>query len=192
MRKQPGRRRSRRLLKTARLRQFVPTNVNPFGLFSVHDMMVCQHFIVELPGPTGVPPTNEAAAGPRGSGPTGAASNGHKRSDPAVPEKPVLSGLPLSTRPVSFRKQIGSPSRGSSAPCSVAKASTRRTCACGESSLKRQRSPALRLSVGEGSLTRMRRRLLKTNGSFGRMRSSRKSFVGQRSFSFVQKNFPRS
>jgi len=41
------------------------------------------------PGPTGVPPTNAAAAGPRGSGLTGAASNGHKRPDPAVPEKPV-------------------------------------------------------------------------------------------------------
>jgi len=33
----------------AGLRQSVPTNVNPFGLFSVHDMMVGQHLLVELP-----------------------------------------------------------------------------------------------------------------------------------------------
>lgn len=40
-----------------------------------------------------------------------------------------------STRPASCARQISSRSRGNATPCSVAKASTRRTCQCGESSV---------------------------------------------------------
>ena len=74
-----------------------------------------------------------------------------------------------STRPASCARQISSRSRGNAAPCSVAKASTRRTCQCGDAALaglvpkrrRRKTNPNAPLVAENQRLVRENARLMK-------------------------------